>query len=69
MKKAKRSHPYKITRVEAEEAWKILRSSGPMVSRLEELLKIKTGPKGTHPIGQGFRNDIKQILKAARENN
>jgi hypothetical protein len=66
MKKTTRSHPYKITPTEAKKVWTILKRSRPMIKRLEDLLNITTGAKGTHPIGQGFRNDINQILKAAR---
>jgi hypothetical protein len=62
----KRSHPYKITEDEAKEAWRILRGSGPILNRLKKLLLITTG-KRDHPIGQGFRNDIAQIIKAAEE--
>ncbi len=62
----KRSHPYKISEAEAKEAWRILSGSGPMINRLKELLLITTG-KGARPIGQGFRNDIAQIIRAAEE--
>ena len=62
----KRSHPYKITKDQAKEAWRILSGSGPMINRLKELLLITTG-KGARPIGQGFRNDIAQIIRAAEE--
>lgn len=62
--KAKRSHPYKITKHEAKKAWRILSGSGRMIDRLKELLLIRTG-KGDYRIGQGFRNDITQIIKAA----
>jgi hypothetical protein len=64
--KTKRSHPYKISEDEAKEAWRILSGPGPIIDRLRELLLITTG-KRAHPIGQGFRNDITQIIKAAEE--
>jgi hypothetical protein len=64
--KMKRSHPYKISKAEAEAAWNILRGAGPIINRLERLLEIRTGKSGTHRIGQGFRNDITRIIEAAR---
>ena len=64
--KTKRSHPYRITKHEAKKAWRILSGSGRMIDRLKELLLIKTG-KGDHRIGQGFRNDITRIIRAAEE--
>jgi hypothetical protein len=64
--KSKRSHPYRITKEEAKKALKILRESGPIIDRLEGLLEIKTGKRGTHRIGQGFRNDIERIIQAAK---
>jgi hypothetical protein len=69
MKNAERTHKYRITPDQAEKAWEILSSSKPMVKRLEDLLTITTGKRGTTLIGRGFRNDIDQILKVARENN
>jgi hypothetical protein len=65
--KNKRLHPYKITSDEAKEAWRILSGSDPILTRLRSLLEIKTGKRGTRQIGQGFRNDINQIIKAAEE--
>jgi hypothetical protein len=60
--KTKRSHPYRISNAEAEAeaeaAGDFLRGAGPFINRLQRLLKIRTGKSGTHPIGQGFRNDI-----------
>jgi hypothetical protein len=63
--KKKRSHPYKISRDEAERAFEILSESGPIVDRLKLLLEIRTGKRKTHRIGQGFRNDIQRIIDAA----
>jgi hypothetical protein len=65
--KSKRSHPYRITEEEAKRAWEILRGPDPMIKRLEGLLEITTGKRGTHLIGQGFRNDIKRIIDAANQ--
>lgn len=64
--KSKRSHPYRITKEEAKKAWEILRESGPIINRLESLLKIRTRKSGNHRIGKGFRNDIERIIQAAK---
>jgi hypothetical protein len=63
--KTKRLHPYRISKMEAAAALQILRGSGPIIDRLRSLLEIRTGKRGTHRIGQGFRNDIQQIIQAA----
>lgn len=60
---ARRAHPYRITKEEGKEAFRILSSRGPLVKRLERLLEIRTGKKRNHRIGQGFRNDILRILE------
>jgi hypothetical protein len=59
-----RSHPYRITKEEGKEAFRILNSRGPLVKRLKRLLEIRTG-KRNHQIGKGFRNDIQRILNAS----
>lgn len=66
MKNSERPHKYHITSEQAHKAWEILSSSKPMVKRLEDLLTITTGKRGTTLIGQGFRNDINQILTVAK---
>jgi hypothetical protein len=63
--KSKRSHPNKITKKEAKKAWNILKKPGPIIDRLESLLKITTGIRD-RPIGQGFQNDVKRIIDAAK---
>jgi hypothetical protein len=62
----KRSHPYRITKEEAARALEILRGPGPIIDRLSLLLEIRTGKRGTHRIGQGFRNDITMIIEAGK---
>jgi hypothetical protein len=62
-----RTHPYKISKREAEQASAILLGPGPIITRLKKLLEIRTGTKGTHRIGQGFRNDIEQIIRVTEK--
>jgi hypothetical protein len=57
--KTERTHPFKITNKEAEDVLKILEMKEPLIDRLKRLSLMK--------IGQGFRNDIKQIIRAAEK--
>jgi hypothetical protein len=56
---------YKISQKEAAAVLEILQKPGTIINRLEQVLEIRTG-NSRGLIGQGFRNDIEMMIKAAK---
>jgi hypothetical protein len=62
--RTRRTHPHKISPKEAAAVLEILKKPGTIINRLKQVLEIRTG-NSRRRIGQGFRNDIEMIIKAA----